>query len=422
MARLPMPGSDSDQWGTLLNEFLRVAHREDGTLRGTQEVVNVRDFGAKGDGITNDGPAIQAAIDATIGSRSSGFPIPQQTPRAPLYFPTGIYNIRQSLKIQSVQGFHIIGAGPDLTLLRVDEGIELDNLIEIDGSANGIFEGFSLGSKGTGFANQMLYIHWSGPHVIMRSTSNNNFRNVNIEGQFRSGFAIGTQRQDNEWQCDNTIFQNCLVIGHWKFDQAELWQHAWEIGNGTHGNNINHYLYSCSWAIVRYGLRLNASNAMLYGSQPGSTEIDIFITGAAHPIIIDGIRSENSLRLLEHGGGAADCHVSLRNVQWSAQNMHPDGFWIKRDTSGTLHLDNVVCLNSPIEVMPKIMVQSPGGNLVSCIATGVASQSPIEIAFNLGSGTHLTVINYHQVDRDNIIKIVTPLIITQGSTVLFKVP
>jgi hypothetical protein len=33
MARLPVPGFDSNQWGTLLNEFLNVAHESDGTLR-----------------------------------------------------------------------------------------------------------------------------------------------------------------------------------------------------------------------------------------------------------------------------------------------------------------------------------------------------------------------------------------------------
>jgi hypothetical protein len=32
MARLPTPGSDSDSWGTILNDFLSVAHNTDGTL------------------------------------------------------------------------------------------------------------------------------------------------------------------------------------------------------------------------------------------------------------------------------------------------------------------------------------------------------------------------------------------------------
>jgi hypothetical protein len=50
MPRLPLPGNDADQWGALLNEFLRVAHHDNGTLRGVSEVINVRDFGAIGDG------------------------------------------------------------------------------------------------------------------------------------------------------------------------------------------------------------------------------------------------------------------------------------------------------------------------------------------------------------------------------------
>jgi hypothetical protein len=33
MARLPQPGQDSGSWGQLLNEFLEVAHKQDGTLK-----------------------------------------------------------------------------------------------------------------------------------------------------------------------------------------------------------------------------------------------------------------------------------------------------------------------------------------------------------------------------------------------------
>src|SRR5690349_5240418 len=33
MARLPVPGSDSGNWGTLLNEFLLASHNSDGTLK-----------------------------------------------------------------------------------------------------------------------------------------------------------------------------------------------------------------------------------------------------------------------------------------------------------------------------------------------------------------------------------------------------
>lgn len=33
MARLPQPGSDEGQWGNILNEYLRVAHADDGSLK-----------------------------------------------------------------------------------------------------------------------------------------------------------------------------------------------------------------------------------------------------------------------------------------------------------------------------------------------------------------------------------------------------
>lgn len=33
MARLPVPGSDQGNWGTILNEYLRIAHKDDGSLK-----------------------------------------------------------------------------------------------------------------------------------------------------------------------------------------------------------------------------------------------------------------------------------------------------------------------------------------------------------------------------------------------------
>jgi hypothetical protein len=33
MSRLPIPGSDDDVWGTILNDYLEVSHNADGTLQ-----------------------------------------------------------------------------------------------------------------------------------------------------------------------------------------------------------------------------------------------------------------------------------------------------------------------------------------------------------------------------------------------------
>jgi hypothetical protein len=135
MARLPKIGGDADKWATLLNEFLLVAHNPDGTARavtaaslatgtvgladlkttnpptepiknlrlandGTNlvwkkdTVIDVKDFGAQGDGVTDDTAAIQAAIDsANMGGA--------------IVFPRGVYMVT-GLKLK-VHGTQLVG-------------------------------------------------------------------------------------------------------------------------------------------------------------------------------------------------------------------------------------------------------------------------------------------------------------------------
>ncbi|HYH74605.1 MAG TPA: hypothetical protein VD735_01455 [Candidatus Saccharimonadales bacterium] len=65
MARLPTPGSDDGQWGTLLNDFLATAHTSDGSLKpgvvGDSQVSSVSQ--AK---ITGLPAALSAKTDTTV--------------------------------------------------------------------------------------------------------------------------------------------------------------------------------------------------------------------------------------------------------------------------------------------------------------------------------------------------------------------
>jgi len=77
---------------------------------GTSDYINVRDYGAVGDGVTDDTAALQAAINA-MGDANG---------RA-LYLPQGTYKITQSLDFSNVPGgrFSIYGAGGTLSTIEV---------------------------------------------------------------------------------------------------------------------------------------------------------------------------------------------------------------------------------------------------------------------------------------------------------------
>src|SRR6187455_3029047 len=96
MARLPVPGADADNWGALLNDFLRIAHREDGTLHNACAVINVHDFGAIGDGNADDSTAIQAALDACIAAGGGE-----------VCFPEGVYKVNRVLSATFAINAHI---------------------------------------------------------------------------------------------------------------------------------------------------------------------------------------------------------------------------------------------------------------------------------------------------------------------------
>jgi polygalacturonase len=167
-ARLPIPGSDDDTWGEILNTFLSVSLNSDGTLQttaisqaggvtssttasgdvsgtysnlsvtkihgisvsgtpsagqalvasnttsaawatvpGTTDWVNVKAYGATGGGVTSDSAAIQSAITAA----GSGV----------VYFPAGTYLLNTPLSITTACTFQ--GAGREATILQLGAGV-----------------------------------------------------------------------------------------------------------------------------------------------------------------------------------------------------------------------------------------------------------------------------------------------------------
>ena len=77
------------------------------TASKLQESVSVKDFGAVGDGVTDDTTAIQAAVNATITNSGGN-----------LFLPSGTYLISSALSIPSSSGWRIYGASRNSTTIK----------------------------------------------------------------------------------------------------------------------------------------------------------------------------------------------------------------------------------------------------------------------------------------------------------------
>lgn len=80
-----------------------------------KNIVNVKDYGAVGDGTTDDTAAIQAAVD-------------DLTSNGVLYFPPSVYNIRARVYIQDLDNISIVGDGVKILATVQPSQLEFTNI------------------------------------------------------------------------------------------------------------------------------------------------------------------------------------------------------------------------------------------------------------------------------------------------------
>lgn len=73
MARLPIPGSDDGRWGQILNDFLAVAHKTDGSIRDgqiTKQSLGLENVDNTGDANKPISAATQTALDSKLNTNA----------------------------------------------------------------------------------------------------------------------------------------------------------------------------------------------------------------------------------------------------------------------------------------------------------------------------------------------------------------
>jgi len=90
-----------------------------------RETVSVKDFGAVGDGVTDDTAAIQAAIDAT--QLTTGSTYITATHPSTLYIPAGVYKVTDTL--QTTGNLNIVGDGGNVTIINFASSLVKEALV-----------------------------------------------------------------------------------------------------------------------------------------------------------------------------------------------------------------------------------------------------------------------------------------------------
>ena len=166
------------------------------------EINNVKDFGAAGDGSTDDTAAIQAALDAAYGSSSSPNGSSGAIKNRPVFFPAGNYKITRALTLKSVMGAHIFGAGRFTTTIQnVTSG---GSVFVTNGCEYSRFERLNLIASGTNSVCFDLDFDGNGLPLQSNTFSDIYFQTADI------GLRIG----NSGFMGSENLITNCFFANH----------------------------------------------------------------------------------------------------------------------------------------------------------------------------------------------------------------
>jgi hypothetical protein len=182
------------------------------------EVVNVKDYGAKGDGFTDDAAALQAAFDAAWGPVSAPHASNNRLLNRPVVFPPGNYITTSTLYCQSVHGAWIMGAGSRMTTITYKGPISRTaktNLIFTNGFAFARMEGISLVmTGGNTAADKTVCFNWNWNWTNYPAVNTTQFYMIDVSLSGASfGFLAADPTEPPGYgdECDSASFVNCRI-------------------------------------------------------------------------------------------------------------------------------------------------------------------------------------------------------------------
>lgn len=342
MARLPIVGGDAGAWGTVLREFLMVGHNADGTLK-TGAFVSVRDYGAAGDGATDDTEAMQDAIDAAGNNRA-------------VYFPAGTYLISATINLRPGGAYFGVGAA---SVIKQANAVNLSRLVAWpdDGVTDRYCAMRDLTIDGNRDNNTGTTTYGLFGHMVQWSE----LRNVRVQYVHGDGYRFDGLSDGNFDHVSSTCyFDTCWAYG--------CTNNGLVVGSGAGDFHIigGNYGFCGSSAITLQGGSSNITGATLWGSTAGPG------------LVLSG--TDNQVRSCNIEGNARE---GIKVAQWADHSMIQDCKIYANSTAGDQLYDAIYADGAPGDNLVGLTIKN--NRIYADMYSGVRHKSPVAFGTNHAS-------------------------------------
>ncbi len=253
------------------------------------EIINVRDFGALGDGSHDDTANIQAAMDAAYGTAAAPHGTASVTSNKPVFFPNGAYKTTSAITLRSVRGAHIFGAGRFTT--KITNTTSNGSIFVTNGFEYSRIEAMHLVSNGTG---KCFDLDWdnTGATALQSNTFSDMF--------FEAG-AYGLRIGATGFMGSETSIINCFFANHTTAGIAT-----------SNGNALQQSMFGGNIAGCAIGIWVGSGSfPLIHGvGFQGNTTADIKVDNSANDTYsVAACRTESSVMFAKFQNGSS-AHLS----------------------------------------------------------------------------------------------------------------
>ncbi len=280
--------------------------------------MNVKEFGAVGDGIADDTAAIQSVYDKLMARSLSRV----------VYFPPGVYRITETLTIgNDTSGIAIVGHGRD-TVLAWD-GEEGGTMYWSNGVHRSRWEGITYDGRGkAGIGSEHRSMARYETHIIYQHCAF-----INLE------YGVAVSKNPRQAAAAEVWYNNVLFKNNGTGVLLNLF------------NDYDHWFTGCVFVDNGIGLHSNIGHFNIYNSHfIRSRDVDVRMGNPVHPPAIRWCTSTGSNRFYDSAHARHTQPIAFQNIRvdgWTAT----DGA-IRLGRRGPNLIFDMIFVNPPNEEPP----------------------------------------------------------------------